>query len=285
MKMTKRQHYVPQFYMKYWSRTENNNITYLDIYKKYIGYISPKTICCSQCQYEIGKIGKEYMCPNKFEDGYGKLETQISIMLNKLFPIMDDNCSSTLIFSSIEKELIRRFVITMYLRNPKYDINLFLNEAYNEKLQDIQKMLDIMFNNRVDTNIVQKIIRNIMISSDMKQCDGEMLGGILYRNLEKIIKSLYISILRSNNSFIFSDMPVIIERNSIYMPLSPKYAIIFGEKCVVKKPNRIVDISDEEAMKFNKRYLYKNYADPCEYLYSQNSKKGKLLLENIKKFL
>ncbi len=280
--MTKKQHYVPKFYMKYWVCDESREIYYLNLKEKRIGHSSPKSICVKDYQYEIGKIRNEYMCPNKFEDEYGKLETQVSDELRRLFPIMDGNNSEALIFSDEEKELLRKFVLTMFLRNPNLNLTFFWENVYDTSLESYQGVLDEVFQGCADKDMVRKIAQNIAVMPDMDKCDDDMLGGWLYRTLEVCIKLLRIAVLRSEDSFIFSDVPVHIEEHSIYMPLSPKYALIFGRKHIVRHSNRIYDISYTDAMKLNWAYLNRMKNCPCNYLYAQDNERGRRILEEIR---
>lgn len=285
MTMTKRQHYVPQFYMKYWLCDGSKNLYYLDIKSKRTGYCSPKAICYGDYQYEIGKVGNNYVCPNKFENKYGELETQVSNLLQKLFPILDLNDSSVLIFSPEEKEILRKFVLTTFLRNANLDMDSFLDYAYDENLQLYQNLINKLFSKRVDSDIMKNIVKNVAISSDMNWCEEDMLGGMLYRMLESPVKSLNIGILRSNNAFIFSDVPVHLEGHSIYMPLSPRYAIMYGRKKIILHPNKICDISYVDAVKMNRTYLMHVEECPCRYLYARDDKQGRQILDELKKEL
>ena len=280
--MTKKQHYVPQFYMKYWLCDESKEIYYLDLKDKRTGHSFPKSICSGDYQYEIGKIRDEYVCPNKFEDEYGKLETQISDALRRLFPIMDRNNSTVLIFSDEEKELLRKFVVTMFLRNSNLDMTSFWNDIYNTYLEPYQNVVDEVFQGCADNDMVRKIARNVAVMPDMGECDDDVLGGWLYRILEAWIKSLRIAVLRSEDSFVFSDVPVHIEEHSVYMPMSPKYALLFGGKHIVQQSNRIYDISYTDAMRLNRAYLNKMIGCPCHYLYTQGNGHGREILEEIR---
>lgn len=280
--MTKKQHYVPQFYMKYWLCDESKKIYYLDLKHKRTGHSYPKSICFKDYQYEIGKIRNEYMCPNIFENEYGKLETKVSDVLQRLFPIMDNNSSAALIFSSEEKELLRKFVLNMFLRNPNLDITSFWNDIYITYLEPYQGVIDEVFQGCADDDMVRKIAQNIAIMPDMYECDDDMLGGLLYRTQYEWIKSLRIAVLRSEDSFVFSDVPVHIEEHSVYIPLSPKYALLFGRKHIVQHSNRIYDILYTDAMKLNRAYLNRIINCPCNYLYAQDNERGRRILEEMK---
>lgn len=284
--MTKKQHYVPQFYMRYWINGESKMLAYFDLKNKRLGHIPPKSVCYGQYQYEIGKFGDEYLCPNMFEDKYGELETKVSNMLQRLFAIMDNNDNFALICSKSERELLRRFVVTMFLRNAHFEMESFLDSVlYDEKLQEFRALMDMLGSGRMDADIVRNIVKNIVVSSDMSQCHGQELGGILYRMLDEFVEALRMSILRSDNYFVFSDVPVHLESRGVYMPLSPKYAIIYGDKTVVQYSNRIYDIPYTYAIKLNQTYL--NFVEecPCQYLYAEDNERGRKILEGIKKIL
>ena len=283
--MTKKQHYVPQFYMKYWLCDNGENIYYLDLKNKRTGRSYPKSICFKDCQYEIGKIRDKYVCPNKFEDEYGKLETQVSNTLRRLFPIMDKNNSAALIFFPEEKELLRKFVLTMFLRNPNLNMTSFWDDVYNTYLVPYQDVVDEVFLGYADHDMVRKIMQNITILPDIDKCGEDILGGMLYRKLETWVKTLRIVVLRSEDSFIFSDVPVHMEEHSIYMPLSPKYALLFGRKNIIQRSNRIYDILYTDAMKLNRAYLNIMKDCTCNYLYAQDNELGRRILAEIKRFI
>lgn len=191
MSMTKKQHYVPQFYMKYWLHNGSKDIRYLNIENKRLGYCSPKSICYEEDLYEIGKINSNYVCQNKFENMYGELETNISKKLSKLFSVMDVNGGSVLIFNKEEKELLQKFVLTTFLRNKELDKTSFLDNVYDTDLKLYQDTIKLIFPDQVDDSIVKNIANNFAIFPYINQGEDNILGGLLYSPLEEFIKPLY----------------------------------------------------------------------------------------------
>ena len=279
---TTRQHYIPQFYMKSWLNNYSK-IHYLNIKEKRIGIVgSTKSICCKDNCYELGKLEDKFILRNKYEKEYQMIEDKVAPLLKKLFLLFDVNENNSLILRKEEKELLKEFVITTYTRNPKYNLNNDVKDICNDNhLYELQEILSRMFvNKKIENNIMENIVRNI-IALPNPNYSNNMLGGSLYRQIETYINDLHISILKTNNNFVFSDFPILFydEPKLVYFPLSPNYALLFSSKNIISKPNRIYNICDEDAMFFNIGYIQLNV---CEYIYSNNDTNLQQILDVIK---
>lgn len=296
--ITKKQHYVPQVYIKNWC-SQKNELLYLYLKRGIINTTSPKSICNEDYLYEIN--GKDGPNLNYFETQYSKFETEIGKTLKKLISKLDNTTNSGLIFNADEKKFLKKLFITMLIRNPHYMNNckrivqLIIQDTNLAKRmnldngQNFEKYILLIF---LDYMYDKAYIR--------KRCDlrEDNISGYLYRGVEDYIDSLDIYILKSKECFIFSNNPayVDIKQNFCFLPLNPSYCIAYMDKKIKKekislyeffilngdlfKPNRIINMYPKEVEILYKYYL--NY--PCDYLYAVDTTLGRKILKTVKHY-
>lgn len=115
---TKKQHYVPQMYLKNFAIDERCFV--YNPFKQKIEKNSIRNICEENYLYEIRNKDGVFLFPdskNQFENALSQIEGQDAELLNNILSRVDeeDNC---LILSNDERESLIGFSLLMLLRNP-----------------------------------------------------------------------------------------------------------------------------------------------------------------------
>lgn len=261
---TKNQHYVPQFYLKKFCNSKSKLCVYDKINKKYIETI-PKSICYEKYLYEyeandsLMSNGKHIM-PNDIEKIYADEEGKYSALLDTIINRMDKQINpNALILKSNELDLLRSFVNNLLVRNP-VSMKLFLTDEYyenfikilkkngdDEVINDIFKLLEL----GSPEGFEKAIFKKMYLNTNKSNCK--------VFTLKPYIEEMSFVFLKSESeSFITSSFPVrkaIMKDNqdyfdSLYFPLSPKYAINFFHDKTSDR-NRIRTIDKEMTNKLN----------------------------------
>ena len=274
-KMTHDQHYVPKCYLEKWYDS-TQHLYGLNMNWRSIKSYESKSCCDLPDLYEFSKglvpdcsDKWMYIFPNYMEDRYGKLETQAGLFYKDALPLLNSSKGTyNPVFNTQEKAFLKKFLTTMAIRNPNYD---GFDESdiicQNEELLKIESSLNEFFveedSRRLLNNIVARVIciwdgsDNVPNSSDDEY---QQLGGGFYRYFRSQLDKFYLYILASDGKFITSDMPVVLDDDFCYFPLSPDYACLYmsvhGKE---RLPNRIYYCEDVD--KYNSWILksYKNY--------------------------
>ena len=258
-KITKRQHYVPQFYLKNWCNNENK----LWCYDTKIGEIyktTPNDCCYIKYCYEIGKIGDDYVLPNTREQDYQRIENEIAPIISKYLKIMDDEPT-------------------------------FIRDVYNAEA-NIIKSIDKILNIQVDDKFNQKFLEYIMKSPNFERLDNtnpnskNQLGGYFYHQLRDLIKDFYFSIAKTDDLFCISNNPVMYTPQVVFFPLNPRYALFFRRKQESNekrryRSNKLIFLDCEDAIACSTEYI--NRGD--RFLYAKDKETLERVLskyENLK---
>lgn len=259
---TIKQHYVPQFYLRKFCNS-NSKLYVYDKEKQNYFTASPKDICFEKNLYEY-EANNSLLCdgkpilPNDIENIYADKEGKYSSLLDTIINCMDKQINTNaIILNSDEVDLLIDFVANLIIRHPKsMDENLtldnyndfcsILNESGAEAIiSDVFNLLKLGENEWLNKTIFKKYYLN---SSELKNN---------YFSVKPFIENMSFVFLKSENSgFITSNFPVRIEIsnddifNSIYFPLSPKYAVNFFSSKTSDR-NRIRQIDKEMTKKLN----------------------------------
>lgn len=259
---TIKQHYVPQFYLKKFCNS-NSKLYVYDKEKQNYFKATPKDICFEKNLYEYEANnsllgGGKPILPNDIENIYADEEGKYSALLDTIINRMDKQINqNALILNSDEVDLLIDFVANLIIRHPKsMDENLTLDN-YND-------FCDVLNESGAET-----IISGIF--NLLKLGEYEWLNKTIFKkyylnsnNLENnsfsikpFIKNMSFVFLKTENSeFVTSNFPARIEVSnenifeSIYFPLSPKYAVNFFSSKTSDR-NRIRAIDNETTKKLN----------------------------------
>ena len=258
------QHYVPQFYLKKFCNS-NSKLYVYDKEKQNYFKATPKDICFEKNLYEYEANnsllgGGKPILPNDIENIYADEEGKYSALLDTIINRMDEQINpNALILNSDEVDLLCSFVNNLLVRNP-LSIKLVLTDDYyenstntlkksgkDEVINDIFKLLGL----GNPESLKKAIFKKIYLDTDKSKSKAF--------TLKPYIKEMSFVFLKSESeSFITSSFPVrkaIMKDNqdyfdSLYFPLSPKYAINFFHDKTSDR-NRIRTIDNEMTKKLN----------------------------------
>ena len=288
--MTKRQHYVPKFYLHYYT-DDNDKIYVFDCEKNRTFQSQPKDICRMDYLYESewenadSRLGK-HILPNSIEKSYSRLESKAANVCNKI--IKRCNLYSHRIHgvcSRKEKKILLNFIVNLVLRNP-----------YTMEMNNIDDISDLEGNDEIDMYI--KLLDGMgwhggesFIRAASRWCNLNVESKYsLQRLFFDEIKDLNYVFLKSDKPlFIASDFPVVLgtdhsieDNNKIMMgfPVSPHIYMLIGNYEHLKKYcNYLIPVEESVVMKIVKNYIESNQSK-CRFLMSNSSE----ILENIIKW-
>lgn len=261
--MTKKQHYVPRFYLERFA--DGQGSVYVYDFKQNKFYKSkPEGICCQNCLYEVEWTGSErvygkYMSPNHLENIFSRYENEFSSFLRK----MDRLCHpgqnpNALICSTEDKNTLLRLVVNFFIRTPQMMEALSVNEIPKgleevEGIGALHEALDLMGMGGWES-FVKMAVEKAYLTEEY----GE--GPVF--DLLNSIRNLNFTFYRAQEGcFLTSDQPVSIgidkhipmgDKQCLYFALSPKVVVLFGDYEESKnKRNRMVIISNARVEDFN----------------------------------
>ena len=267
--ITKKQHYIPQFYL----RRFTDDAGYLHIYdfekQRYIKSV-PKEFGYEKYLYETrlskpNKMGEQFLLTNDIENIFAKYEGEFDSFLKKL----DSKCTpnqrkGALILHGQEKDILRRFIANLFFRNPVTMDWMNLNEVPDdffepEAKEKFNQFLEIIGGFNAD-ELVLAAIKKVMITDEFETNN--------IKSFVEKINGLYFTFLYSSGlPFITSSVPVILgndktipsdDKSCIYIALSPSLSVVFGNyQDSNKKNNRLAYVDNEIVNFFNRQTLKK----------------------------
>lgn len=282
MQNTVKEHYVPQFYLRNFA-DERGLLHIYDFKQNKFFTQSPKNICYENNLYETKwenanpKL-EEFVLQNHIENIFCEYEGEFSKVLAKILHVCRPSQNpNALILQGNERNIFLRFIVNMIVRNPENMEVLTLSklepvDINNDEVKQIRTMLDnIEFGGADSICLAAK--KKAMLTDEFENSFPQAcLKGLKKLNFTFFYARTNLFIT-SNIPVCVGDDPIIIEddKTSIYLALSPKVAVIFGNyknSCNFK--NRMVCIEEKQVENFNrilvkhsdkKRFLIANSDD------------------------
>jgi hypothetical protein len=266
-KMTKRQHYVPKFYLRNFSTVDSMLWGYDKLSRKYFES-NPNGICYKNDLYETPweshdeKLGK-YVLQNQIECNFVNNEGTYSTLLKKIINICGNPQNrNALICNKDEKRTLASFVINMLLRNPwslvQAEVNSVEDELMkNEEIQSINQLLQ-----QINFGDIKSLIKS---ANKKVWLVDEFAGGVPVQLTNELLDLSYNVFVSKDHQFVTSDFPVLYEIyepvkgdshfKTIYLPISP-YCLLQYSNNSTAKPyrNRMTSISAEGVDHINQFY-------------------------------
>ncbi len=265
--MTVKEHFIPQFYLREFTNKDRKLNVYNCDNQKFL-QVKPNNIFFEKHLYETPwieadeKLGK-FVLENDIENIFSDYEGEFAKLLKKISIVCCPTQSEqALILKSSEKELLYRFVINLIVRNPVNMKELCLdfipdNIRENETVKITYSLFE---------NLGFGSANSLCIAAQKKVSLTDEFEESLPRVCNRSIRSLNFSFYYARElEFITSDMPVCIvddnsiqeeDKTSIYLALTPKVAVLFGNyKGSDRVRNRLFLIDTEKVDFFNKQII------------------------------
>ena len=266
-KMTKKQHYVPVWYLKNFVDKEGF-VHVWDKIKDRSFKAYPADICREDYLYETewaeSPDNTGFILANQIENVFSEEESRYSVLVRKLLGIVLDNKNrkSIICRNKDERETMAALVANLYLRNP-VTIN-------TEEIRDIPA--DVM-NHEVVKNMkslldefgmtgLESVVQHASLSAWV---NPQMNNGTHNQLVRDLLKANVLFLVSEGENFVTSNFPSILLNNEDYsgmrffLSLSPKCAVVYDESNALRnKRNRVIVIDDEDVRKFNNLFLFGN---------------------------
>lgn len=270
---TVNQHFVPQFYMRYWGSGRGNKHLwqYLkrpDAMDAYCQCSTDDKGCCNSPNlYELSNLeivtsDDGWLSPNYLEHAFCEREREWSHRFKDLFSRLDEGRFIT----DVDAVLICDFVASLCVRNP------IVMAAFSSRIDDIissvlsvkelapvWNMLRQFSPNFADVYLRPTVEKQVLMPNKSLHIDeprGPIEGAVYGDYLNWLRHDRLFLLYSENGAFVFSDMPVLHigfkDLKYIACPLSPKYAVVFvprkhvnrwctGTGCVSNRLNSVTD--------------------------------------------
>ncbi len=279
-KMTRDQHYVPQFYLRNFT-DERGEVWIYEPDNNRIFSAKPKSICFekdlyeTQFQNENTPFGK-YLLPNNIENIFQGQEGKYAKLINKIKSICTIGLGrDVLILKPCEEEMLRSLVANLLVRNPKNMKRLGLNDSLDDTIdQSIYNQIDSLLS-QLGIGEAETFIK----AARMKVTLTEEIEGSLPLKINEDLAKLNFTFLYANSDeFITSDIPIAFgsdiyamgeNKMCLYLALTPKIAILFGNyKSMSQYRNGLLPLNEKTVRKFNFQILSKKHY--IRYIMSSN---------------
>lgn len=261
---TKKQHYIPKFYLRQFAEGEH-----IYVYDKVIRKLYRRKIdevCCEKHLYETKWSSskhpdKKFLNYNKIEKDLSRRESEYSKLIKKINKIcLSGENDNALICRKSEKEQLRSFVANITCRHPRY-IKAVDEDVVNSNLSDDEEMQPyVEIINTFDLGDPKAFLRMGakigVLSEDMEESPSN--------EVKKQLESMeFCFCVTDNKEFIISDYPLFVahkdeesdELDSLFIPLHPKVGILFfdhiSHNTYHSFRNRIFNLTDESVGKIN----------------------------------
>lgn len=245
---TRRQHYVPQFYLKRFSNDKGKLWVFDKKTKKCFESIT-RDICYVDYLYEYvandsafsnGKHILPNDIENQFAESEGKWAQLVKTVLNKLSIQINPNA---LIITSKERNELYDFINNLLVRNPKAMAYFLSEEQFQKAFSSISdvEVIDYLFkeaNFGDPTGFKKAMYKKLYFDSEK---------GLSYQGYFENMS--YVFLKSESGKFITGDAPIRMDIDydnecfkSIFFPLSPSYAInFFNVKTADRNRIRLID--------------------------------------------
>lgn len=243
---TKREHYVPQFYLANFSISEEHGT----VYSLEATAISPcpkkmavSRVCYCDDLYE-SKYDDKYILHNKTEHSFSKYETGQKALVDKIINISNNsaNINSALVLRKSEKEKLFQFIAQLYLRN---------KSIYQQMYNSLKCQPDGNGNEWkrfMDSFLKQAYNRTIISTSNGEHEEFQT------KDICEYLNTLHYQFCYTRKIFITSNVPVAVfsvaneDVQEIWVPLAPHVGILFSSRRGLSVNNRLIDhtLSTEE---------------------------------------
>ena len=255
--MTKKQHYIPQFYLRRFT-DEKGFLHIYDFNKQRYFKTAPKDFGYENYLYEtpLSKpdiIGEKFLLENHIEDIFAKYEGEFDTFLKKLDKICTPyQRKGVLILHDDEKNVLRRFIANMFFRNPITMERMNLNKVPDNFFEEDEK---VQLNEGFGFNADE-----LVVAAQKKAMLTEEFEKNNIKSFVERIQNLDFTFLYSKHiPFITSSFPVIMGKDEsfIHFPLSQYLSVHFENYPKSKEKNNRLAYVDDDVVDFCNRQQLK----------------------------
>lgn len=264
---TRKQHYIPEMYLKNFANEAGKIWQYNLFYGNYKPVTPAQTGYTEflyETQWKSSPEGEErFALVNYLENYFSEREKIYDSCISSICKkIVDDTASITEITKN-EKAILAEFTTNIVLRHPNMMKLMEFDNFSSAGISDAHI-------NRLKKTFGMDAETVLVFENKCKWLDLRFPGGY-FQNVQKMFENMYLSFLVSDNlSFITCDWPIILaqvegEIIALLLPISPKCCICYS----VFKTQNINYVSDEMVVLYNKLHIEKK-STRMKYLYACN---------------
>lgn len=256
---TKRQHFVPQFYLRYFS-DDGHSLWVYDKQRDKLYCTNKKDICVERDIYETraarsGSNDASFLFPNKIEERLSEKESKFASGLSRLLKNPD-----TKHISNNERSVLIDFIAHLISRN-KFTLNSFIPENPTDLLGTSASQYRIL-------------LGAIGMEEELPGlCDQAAKRALIIWNQEGALQSHIITDLQKLNptilytatEFVTASFPplMVIKEDTnrddflayLYLPLSNRHAVLFSN--INSAP--AIQLGEKETRFFNQQYFNRDH--------------------------
>lgn len=274
---TKKQHYIPEMYLKSFCNENGYICRYNLLYGNY-QQVTPAQTGYIELLYETpwkSSIGdnKKFALVNYLENHFRDRE---NIYLQCISSVCHKACTHNFSVSDItqyERKILSEFTTNIFLRHPNMMKAIeFDNLSEKEKTTIHAEELRKLFGNEAETVLI--------FENKCSWLDSQFPGGY-FQLVQNIFEKMCLTIIMSEHSeFITCDWPILISQTNgeiitFLLPISPQICICYNKLLHEENVNHI---SDEMVGRYNKLHIIKK-SGRMKYLYAHNKKDIERLFE------
>ena len=254
----KRQHYVPQTYLRPFSSSGKNKDMIWAYFQeqKRMRLVAIDDVCVENYLYEhyicYDNGETEFISPNSIENGYMQLENTYRPIIEK---IIGNHPNDVISLTEEDRKNLTGFMSAVLFRHPIF-INMAnaLGERFYSEYSEWKKEIAKAFPDVDDVFFKMFYLHGLL----EKQQDPDQ--SLIIQAMKCTIGDDQLCVFKSNSSeFITSDAPVVniygdingVEYDLVGMPISPQYFVAFID--IDKNvSNKVFDIDNDQIMSLNK---------------------------------
>lgn len=286
---TKKQHYVPQMYLRNFSDS-SERIFALNKKMKKIYKSNIRDICAKNNLYEtkwkVAPAPQEiYILRNKTENQLAKMEERFAEVLRYLVSKCSDNADiNVLILRESDKEVLACFIANLIVRNPK-QMSQYMGmldhirdvDVMREQKEFWQKFGIIDFDSIFDLTLKQHIVTTENVKGSF--------SNFVKESILKMFPYIWVSY---DTPFITGSYPVLHESSDciedsslfefLFLPITPKIAMVYNKQEMQGRINKI-NFPDSEVVDMMNQNYFKSTIS--EFIFSSDEKQLKKYLDEI----
>lgn len=282
--ITKKQHFIPEFYLKNFCADDGKLAVYNCKYNDFGDRKTPAQICYEKYLYEtkvdLDSDAENFVLVNEVENNFRDKETIYRDCISRIL----DTCSSTEdkrkdICSDDDIKILNNFVANMLLRNPllhnKADDSDLMQEILDS--DEFKKWDDLL--KKLEGYEAEALLR---LAFNVDATDSDIEDSTANKVRTKISKLNFCFLISDNVRYVFGEFPFAIHLDDaklfdkILIPLSPTCLLIYHDHSIC---NKMAVANDYDATVYNK--LLSNISvSEGKKLFAQNEED----IENVLKF-